>query len=126
MTSEKAISICYDDKETKQPFLGYFVLLATQLWNFYRRFYNCFPEHFPGKFPGGPLSSGFVIPRKIFNMNKILGEKIPHLNVDLGLQFRIRGGQHIQTSPCERADLNMHRAAERGTRRDRLPQGLEN
>ena len=79
-----------------------------------------------GRFPGRLLSSEFLKPRKISNMNKILGEKIPHLNVDLGLQFRIRGGQHIQTSPCERVDLNMDRAAERGTRRDKLPRGLEN
>ena len=35
----------------------------------------------------------------IFNMNGILGEKTPHLQVDSSSKFRIRGGQHIRTGP---------------------------
>ena len=61
------------------------------------------------KFPGGPLSS-----EKIFKMNKLLGET-PHLHVDLSLQFSL-----------QRDELNMDRAAERGTRRCKLDQSLEN
>ena len=74
-----------------------------------------------GKFLGGPLESEFVKPRKMFNMNKILGEKSPHLHVDSSSQFRIRGGQHIQTGPCERDAWNINRAAKRGTSRENCP-----
>ena len=48
------------------------------------------------------LSSEFVKPRKISNMNKIFGEKMPHLHLYPSSQFRIRGGQHLQTGNCER------------------------
>ena len=34
------------------------------------------------KVPGGPLESEFVKPRKIFNLNKVLGEKTSHSQLD--------------------------------------------
>ena len=76
-------------------------------------------------FLGGPLSSEFVLPRRISNLNKIFGEKAPHLHLYSGSQFRNRGGKHLQTGNCERDAWNMNRASERGTRRGKLSQGLE-
>ena len=67
-----------------------------------------------GKFLSGPLSSEFIKPRKISNMNKIFGEKMPHLHLYSGSQFRNRGGKHLQTGNCEKDALNMNRASERG------------
>ena len=49
-----------------------------------------------GKFLSGPLSSEFIKPRKISNMNKFFGEKMPHLNLYSGSQFRNRGGKHLK------------------------------
>ena len=73
-----------------------------------------------GKFLSGPLSSEFITPRKISNMNKIFSEKMPHLHLYSGSQFRKRGGKHLQTGNCERDAWNMNRASERGTRRGTL------
>ena len=78
-----------------------------------------------GKFLGGPFSSEFVKPRKISNLNKIFGEKAPHLHLYSSSQFRIRGGQHLQIGNCERDAWNMNRASERVTRRGKLSQGHE-
>ena len=47
-------------------------------------------------------------------MNEILGERTPHLHLYSSLQFRIRGGQHLQTGNCERDAWNMNRASQRG------------
>ena len=78
-----------------------------------------------GKFLGWPLSSEFILPRKISNLNKIFGEKAPHLHLYSSSQFRIRGGQHLQRGNSERDAWNMNRASERGTRRGKLSQSLE-